>query len=497
MHTEATVVVLKKLVRFGFVALLLIVSQMMPAHALNRLALVIGNSDYKIQPLDNPANDATAIAKKLSGMGFTVSRHLDLKRDEIGLAIEDFVSTVSPGDEIVFFYAGHGVQLNGSNYLLATDAVIRTGADVARNSISVSDLLERLDQTRAAVKLVFLDACRNNPFAGTVRGAGSSRGLAQIGGAPSGTLISFATQPGGVADDGEGTHGLYTEQLLAHIGTPGLPIEQTLKRVARSTFTRSSGRQRPWVEGSLFGDFVFAPATSATVAPTTSKAAPVSDEDQAWKMVMQSSAVEVVQSFLREFPDSRRAPLARVKLSMLTAKSDFTDKESATPPVRTSAQQPPAQVDNNPTVNIATVTQGVAPAIVKQPAPTAEPTTPAPALTSATALTKETIGTRFSASQGIYEIIVRWTGQALAIEKFYADYRKLDPGWDTNNYQCKRLFGDNELPVTMTDGKATFSRWCSDSDAPNNRIVGTFPNFDIISDGDYGSEKGLVFKPIP
>ena len=240
-----------------------------PAQAA-RQALVIGNSAYADSPLKNPVNDARAMDAKLRSLGFEVQKVENLKRALIGRTLSGFAARIRPGDEVVVFYAGHGLQVKGVNYLPTVDAEIHGEDDVAVNSLNLNALLDRLDEAKAGVKLLFLDACRNNPYARSFRSA--SRGLARVADAPSGTLMHFATRPGSVAADGNGANGLYTTELLKAIDQPGLPVEQMLKRVAAAVERASQGQQEPWVEGSLKGDFYFrvagaAPNPVATVLP--------------------------------------------------------------------------------------------------------------------------------------------------------------------------------------------------------------------------------------
>jgi len=150
------------------------------------------------------------------------------------------------------------------NYLPAVDADIQSEEDVPLNSVNLAALLDRLDEAKAGVKILFLDACRNNPYARSFRSG--ARGLARVQDAPSGTLMHFATRPGSVAADGSGVNGLYTTELLRHIDQPGTPIEQMLKRVAAAVERESKGQQEPWVEGSLKGDFYFKPGNAVQMA---------------------------------------------------------------------------------------------------------------------------------------------------------------------------------------------------------------------------------------
>ena len=233
-----------------------------------RVALVIGNAAYKESPLKNPVNDARDMGAKLKELGFSVILKENLKRKEIPATLRAFRSQIKPGDDVLFFYAGHGLQVKGVNYLPAVDADISSEDEVDMESLSLNKLLELLDESKAAVKLVFLDACRNNPYARSFRSA--DRGLSRIGNtAPSGTIISFATKPGSVAADGSGKNGLYTEQLLKHIAIANTPIELMLKNVVRDVKQASSGQQEPWMEGSLDGEFLFRKQEIQQVASLT------------------------------------------------------------------------------------------------------------------------------------------------------------------------------------------------------------------------------------
>jgi formylglycine-generating enzyme required for sulfatase activity len=233
-----------------------------PAEAMTRLALVIGNAAYANSPLANPVNDARDMAAKLTSLGFVVMKAENLKRRQIGPLLRSFASRIEPGDQVVVFYAGHGLQVKGVNYFPAVDAEIQGEDDVALNSLNLNALMEKLDEAKAGVKLFFLDACRNNPFSRSFRGG--NRGLAPIDIAPSGTLIHFATRPGSVAGDGSGRNGLYTEQMLKLIDSRDMAVESMLKRVAAAVERASDGAQEPWMEGSLKGDFYFNASSQQT-----------------------------------------------------------------------------------------------------------------------------------------------------------------------------------------------------------------------------------------
>jgi hypothetical protein len=219
-----------------------------------RLALVIGNGAYPTSPLRNPTNDARALAAALKALGFEVTAHENLGQREMRRAILDFGTRLREGGVGLFYFAGHGVQVNGRNYLVPVDAAINSEAEVEVEALDVASVLARMETARNRVNLVVLDACRDNPFARSFRS--TTRGLAAID-APSGTLIAYATAPGRVARDGEGANGLYTGELLKTLQAPGLRVEEVFKRVRQSVLERSGGDQVPWESSSLVGDFLF------------------------------------------------------------------------------------------------------------------------------------------------------------------------------------------------------------------------------------------------
>jgi len=232
-----------------------------------RLALVIGNGDYRFSPLKNPPNDAKAVAEALRQLGFTVDQQQNAGRRSMLEAIRRFVLRSKSYGVRLFYYAGHGVQVNGKNYLIPVDADIRSEDDIATQGADVTEMLDRLGQNDVGMNIVILDACRNNPFndAGAIVADGRRlrfRGSTLAGlapqDAPTGTLVAFATAPGAVAIDGlESDHSLYTKHLLANLSTPGLPVEQLFKRVRLAVTQETQRRQVPWESSSLMGDFCF------------------------------------------------------------------------------------------------------------------------------------------------------------------------------------------------------------------------------------------------
>lgn len=235
-----------------------------------RTALVIGNGDYRFSPLKNPVNDAKAMAQVLRKLGFDVDYLENASLRATLEAMRNFALKSRRYDVRLFYYAGHGVQVNGKNYLIPIDAEIETEDDIATRSADISALLERLGQNATGMNIVILDACRNNPFAdGAVLVADGRRikfrgptpaGLAPMD-APTGTLIAFSTAPGAVAIDGVGaSNSLYTKHLVANLPTPGLPVEQLFKRVRIAVIQETRRQQVPWESSSLLGDFCFRPS---------------------------------------------------------------------------------------------------------------------------------------------------------------------------------------------------------------------------------------------
>ena len=277
-----------------------------------RVALVIGNSAYPgVGALKNPANDARDIGAKLKRLGFEVVVRTDLKQKEMLRALTDYGEKVTPGSEALFFYAGHGMQVRGRNYLIPVDAEIGGENSVSSEAVDVDQLLDKLVSAR--LSMVILDACRNNPFELRFRGGG--QGLAQIN-APTGTLIAYSTAPGKVAADGKGRNGLYTAELLAAMDTPGIKIEDVFKRVRAGVIDKSQGAQTPWESSSLTGDFYFLPdgPTSRQTLPATTPD-PASVELAFWESVERANTDADYAAYLEKYPEGQFAGLARNRLA--------------------------------------------------------------------------------------------------------------------------------------------------------------------------------------
>ena len=230
-----------------------------------RVALVIGNGGYASNPLRNPVNDARAMSRALRGLGFQVISGTDMDYRQMRRAMIKFGRELDKGGVGLFFYAGHGVQVDGQNYLVPIGALISHEEEVAAEAVSLGMVLSRMAGAKNQLNIVILDACRDNPFERNFRSG--SKGLAQVI-APRGTIIAYATAPGRTAADGAGSNGVFTEAFLQHMATPGLDIEEVFKRTGRSVDGNTNGRQRPWMAFDYYGQFYFQPgASQATAQP--------------------------------------------------------------------------------------------------------------------------------------------------------------------------------------------------------------------------------------
>ncbi len=222
-----------------------------------RLALVIGNASYEFGgQLANPENDARAIAEALRKTGFEVMEYTNLSQKAIKKVIDEFGEKLQSYDVGLFFYAGHGVQVKGSNFLVPVDANINSESDVEYDCVNAERVLARMEDAGSSVNIVILDACRNNPFERSWTRSTQGKGLAFMN-APSGSLIAYATSPGTTASDGSGSNGLYTSALLKHLATPGITILEMFQRVRATVMEESGDRQVPWESTSLRGNFYF------------------------------------------------------------------------------------------------------------------------------------------------------------------------------------------------------------------------------------------------
>jgi TPR repeat protein len=286
------------------------------AMAEGRIALVIGNGKYARDPLPNPPRDAALIADTLRRVGFNVIEVIDADRQAMRNALISFSRKLAEADSIgLFYYAGHGVQVSGDNYLLPIDVDIRTEAEVLLQGINLNEILATLRPTSNRLAVAVLDACRNNPFVGLTRGL--SRGLAPVT-APAGTLIAFSTAPGEVALDGDGQNSPYTAAIARAIPVPGLAIEEVFKRARQDVMSATANAQVPWEHSSLTGRFVFVPKTNVSPDSRDSIAGRMPDDRLAeiaeWERIKRAIEPASFKVFLKKFPSGAFSELARYKL---------------------------------------------------------------------------------------------------------------------------------------------------------------------------------------
>ncbi len=302
------------------------------AEAEQRVALVIGNSAYPDIPLANPVNDATLMATTLRAQGFDVIEALDVGENAMKRAVKDFGNRLkaAQGEALgLFYYAGHGLQVRGENFLIPVDAEIEDEGDVDIYAISANAILRTIEDAHNGLNIVILDACRNNPFARSFRTV--SRGLALME-APTGTLIAYSTAPGQVALDGDGANSPYTEALARAIAAPGITIERVFKNARNDVLAATQGQQTPWEASSLTGeDYYLVAAAEAVAGPQP--APPPGVDDRAmelafWVAIEDTSNVADFEAYLEQFPHGTFAALVRNRLKALTE----TEVAVVTPP---------------------------------------------------------------------------------------------------------------------------------------------------------------------
>ena len=233
-----------------------------------RIALVIGNGSYKSSPLANPVNDANDIATALERCNFTVMKAINAPRNEIRRAIREFGEEINKGAVGLFYYAGHGIQVKGENYLVPVGVDVYSEAEVEDECLKVSSVLRQMESAGNRLNIIILDACRDNPFGRSFRS--SNRGLAKMD-APTGSILAYATAPGSVAEDGIGRNGLYTSKLLKHMRIPGLEIGKLFRQIRIDVMDASGKRQVPWELSSLTGEFYFIPERGIAVVKRPKK----------------------------------------------------------------------------------------------------------------------------------------------------------------------------------------------------------------------------------
>jgi hypothetical protein len=303
-----------------------------------KIALVVGNGGYKnVAHLANPTNDARLIARTLQGLGFELiggSPQLDLDKAAFDNAVQTFGRQLQGAQVALFYYAGHGLQADEGNWLVPVDANPTRRQDLDFQTVNAALVLKQMEGSGTKLNLMILDACRNNPFAGrSLRAAGG--GLAQMQ-TPEGTLISYATQPGAVAQDGKNADSPYTEALAEAMRRPGLDLFGVFNEVGLKVKQTTGGAQQPWVASSpIEGAFYFvAAAQSAPVAPTAppSSADPQAMELAFWNSIKDSKSGDDYREYLRKYPKGNFAGLARNRIKMMEPPAPDRKVATVTPP---------------------------------------------------------------------------------------------------------------------------------------------------------------------
>ncbi len=298
-----------KRVSRGFLAFAILAAMSAAASAAERFALVIGNSKYEsVSALDNPTRDAEAITELLSTAGFEVSLGLDLGQSNMRRAISAFAAKMSDKGEdttALVYFAGHGIQVDGQNYVLPIDAQLKTESDVALEAVRLADVMSVLNTIPSKTRIVILDACRNNPF------GDAAKGLAIVN-APAGTLVAYSTSPGAVAEDGVGSNSPFTAALVKAAQKPGAAVESVFQNVRLAVHKATEGRQTPWEVTALTTPFQFFPGEAgAEIKPVPEKSNTVwrkelrsVSPEKAYEKVVVQNNVTVYQIFLSLYPQT-------------------------------------------------------------------------------------------------------------------------------------------------------------------------------------------------
>jgi caspase domain-containing protein len=326
-----------------------------------RIALVIGNGTYTNAPtLKNPPNDARDMATTLKALGFEVTSGINVNQREMKSLIRDFGQKLKSGGSGLFYYAGHGVQSKGQNYLIPIEADIQSEVEVEDAGVDVNLVLGYMDDAQNGLNIVILDACRDNPFARSFRSA--SGGLAQVD-APTGTLIAYATAPGRVASDGTGRNGLYTSELLKQMRAPGVPVTEMFMRVRAEVIKQTSNKQVPWEASSLVGTFYFTvppkgnSSTQTSAAMNETKIDPVAVEREYWETIRNSKDAQDFEGYLQTYPNGAYATIARTKINQINARSNGKDLKTESNEAADNKTSPKIRNNRSVSVALASMTQ--------------------------------------------------------------------------------------------------------------------------------------------
>lgn len=322
-----------------FLLLTLTISGTRHTHASDRVALVIGNSVYtEVERLRNPTSDASAVAEAFKRLGFdSVTLKQDLNYTGFRRALADFSRTADGAETAIIYFAGHGIEVGGQNFLIPVDAKLQSPRDVDYEATPLTFVMSALEGA-TKLRVVILDACRNNPFHSRMvrkRGTRSvGRGFARVA-TGANTLVAYAARDGTTADDGDGKHSPYAAALLSHLETPGLEIGFLFRRVRDTVLKTTGGRQEPFVYGSLAGKaYYLKPPVSGRKNTDPSSRSETSLAAEAWGTIHMSTSAAVLEAFVREYPSGIYTNLAKARLSELKHIEDDKVREAPGTPLK-------------------------------------------------------------------------------------------------------------------------------------------------------------------
>lgn len=369
--------------KIGLSVLTLVLSLLIApsAFAERRVALVIGNSEYEhANALKNPRNDTEAVSKMFTLLGYDVHLKLDVDRQEMTSAISQFSQISQGADVAIFYYAGHGISVDGRNYLVPIDGDIRNAAEVKLGAAVDAELAIDQALSDANVKLVFLDACRDNPFVDQIkrslkatRSNSITSGLSEMK-SGSGTLIAFSTAPGQVALDGEGERSPFAEALLTHLSEPGLEVRLAMTKVRAEVEAKTGGRQIPWESTNLTGFYYFrdAPAKPEVQnedVPAAHSLEITSDaEIEYWRSVKDSNSIAMLEAYMMKFPNGLYSSIAELLIDQLKSKKlTSLSNDNQTEKSNTKEESGQDKLGSSATVGDAVSTMTASKAIVPTP----------------------------------------------------------------------------------------------------------------------------------
>ncbi|WP_228008431.1 GUN4 domain-containing protein [Microcystis aeruginosa] len=392
-----------------------------------RIALVIGNANYTVGKLKTPLNDATDMANALKELGFEVILLKDSSKRQMDDALDQFTTRINQGYVGLFYYAGHGMEVEGENYLIPVNAQIKYKKDVEYESMPLGKILGRMEDAGNRINIVILDACRDNPFRKFWRS--SSRGLTAPLQAVSGTLIAFATAPGKVASDGTGRNGLFTSYLLKYIKTPNMEVDLMLRKVRSDVAQNTNNYQVPWTSSSLIGEFAFNQKTETTPPIVTSSPIPNPSP---------SIAVVPTPKPTPSPPPVTSSPVPKPSPSTAVVP---TPKPTPSPPPVTSSPVP------KPSPSIAIV-------------PTPKPN-PSPVLKPGTTLISRSTGVNYTNLRDLLAA-KKWKEADKETTRAMLQAAKREKeGWfrdvDIDNFSCEDLRMIDQLWLSASKGKFGFS----------------------------------------